>query len=90
MYVLAVFGRFFGLRVNAAKVYVFVKQFVGELPTSVAVFAVSKSLGCPGVLLGHLTPTQAYGPVVAEMMLCVHYVATLAPTLREKAENLKI
>ena len=90
MYVLAVFGRFSGLRVNAAKTYVLVKQSVGEPPTSVAGFAVKESLRYLGALLGHLTPTQAYGPIVAKLMLHAHYVVTLPLTLREKAEILKI
>ena len=53
-------------------------------------FDVKESLGYLGVLLGHLTPTQAYRPVVAKMMLCAHYVATLPLILRDKAETLKI
>ena len=82
LYVLAVFGRFSGLRVNASKTYALVKQSVGEPSTSIVGFAVGESVRYLGVLLGHLTPSQADGPVVAKMMLRAHYVATLPLTVR--------
>ena len=87
---LAVFGRFSGLRVNASKTYALVKQSVGEPPTSIAGFAIRESVRYLGLLLGHLAPAQAYGPVVAKMMLRAHYIATVPLTLREKPDILKI
>ena len=54
------FGTFSGLRLNAAKTYVLVKQSVGEPPTSVIAFAVKESLRYVGFLPGHLSSPRPY------------------------------
>ena len=63
---------------------------IREPLTAVTSFAVKGSLRYLGVLLGHPTPAPACGPVVAKMIVCAHYVATLPLTLNEKAKILKV
>ena len=74
LYVLAVFGRSSGFRVNASKTYALVKQSVVGPSSWIAGFAVRESVCYLGVLLGHLTLVQAYGLVVAKMMLRAYFV----------------
>ena len=87
MYELSVYGYFSGLRINHHKTYALVK---GRAPETVAGIDVKKSLRYLGVQLGHLTEEQAYGTVLATMLLRARYISSLPLTLWEKASVLKI
>ena len=84
------YGYFWGLRINHPKTYALVKYSAGGAPRTVAGIKVRKSLRYLGVQLGHLTVEQAYGTVIAKMLLRARYISTLPLTLGEKASGLNI
>ena len=90
IYELSVYGYFLGLRINHQKTYALVKDSAGRAPKTIAGIEVRKSLRYLGVQLGHLTVEQAYGTVIAKMLLRARYISTLPLTLGEKASVLKI
>ena len=90
MYELSVYGYFSGLRINHQKTYAPVKDSAGRAPKTVARIEVRNSLRYLGVQLGHLIVEQAYGTVIAKMLLRARYISTLPLTLGEKASVLKI
>ena len=70
--------------------YALVKDSAGRASKTVAGIEVKKSLRYLGVQLGHLTVEQAYGTVIAIMLLRGRYISTLPLTLGGKASVLKI
>ena len=90
MYELSLYGYFLGLRINHQKTYALVKDSAGRAPKTIAGIEVKKSLRYLGVQLGHSTEEQAYGTVLAKMLLRARCISTLPLTLGEKASVLKI
>ena len=90
LYVLGVFGHYSGLTINRGKLYALVKTRSRECPTHIAGLHVQQKLKYLGVLLGHVTPSEAYGPVISKMMLRARHLSTLPLPLEEKTALLQM
>ena len=89
LYVLGIFGHYSGLKINRGKSYALVKTRSRECPTHIAGLHVQQKLKYLGVLLGHVSPSEAYGPVISKMMLQARHLSTLPLPLEEKTAILQ-
>ena len=90
LYVLGIFGHYSGLTINSGKSYALVKARSRECRTHFAGLQVQKKLKYLGVLLGHVSPSEAYGPVISKMMLRARHLSTLPLSLEEKTVLLQM
>ena len=90
LYVLGIFGHFSGLMINRGKSYALLKTRSRECPTHIAGLQVQQKLKYLGVLLGHVLPSEAYGPVISKMMLRARHLSTLPLSLEEKTALLQM
>ena len=90
LYVLGIFGHYSGLTINKGKSYALVKTRSRECPTHIAGLQVQQKLKYLGVLLGHVSPSEAYGPVISKMMLRAQHLSTLPLPLEEKTALLQM
>ena len=90
LYVISIFGHFTGLTINRGKSYTLVKAGSRELPTHIAGLQVQQKLKYLGVLLGHVSPSEAYGPVISKMLLRARHLSTLPLSLEEKSVLLQM
>ena len=81
LYVLGILGHYSWLTINRGKSYALVKTRSRECPTHIADLQVQKKLKYLGVLLGHVSPSEAYGPVISKMMLRARHLSTLPVSL---------
>ena len=88
--VLGVFGHYSGLTINRGKSYALVKTRSRECPAHIAGLQVQQKLKYLGVLLGHVSPSEAYGPVISKMMLRARHLSTLLLPLEEKTALLQM
>ena len=90
LYVLGIFGHYSGLTINRGKSYALVKMRSRECPTHIAGLQVQQKLKFLGVLLGHISPSEAYGTVISKMMLRARHLSTLPLPLEEKTALLQM
>ena len=90
LYVLGIFGHYSGLTINRGKSYALVKTRSRECPTHIAGLQVQQKLQYLGVLLGHVSPSEVYGPVICKMMLRARHLSTLPLPLEEKTALLQM
>ena len=90
LYVLGIIGHYSGLTINRGKAYALVKTRSRECPTHIAGLQVQQKLHYLGVLLGHVSPSEAYGPVISKMMPRARHLSTLPPPLEEKTALLQM
>ena len=90
LYVLGIFGHYSGLTINRGKSYALVKTRSRECPTHIAGLQVQQKLKYLGVLLGHVSPSEVYGPVISKMMLRARHLSTLPLPLEEKTALLQM
>ena len=90
LYVPGIFGHYSGLSINRGNSYALVKTRSRECPTHNAGLQVQQKLKYLGVLLGHVLPSEAYGPVISKMMLRVRHLSTLPLSLEENTALLQM
>ena len=90
LYVLGIFGHYSGLKINTGKSYALVKTRSRECRTHVAGLQVQQKLKYLGVPLGHVSPSEGYGPVISKMMPRARHLSTLPLPLEEKTALLQI
>ena len=85
LYVISIFGHFSRLTINRGKSYALVKAGSRELGLQV-----QQKLKYLGVLPGHVSPSEAYGPVISKMLLRARHLSTLPLSLEEKSVLLQM
>ena len=90
LYVLGIFGHYSGLTINRGKSYALVKTRLWECPTHIAGLQVQQMLKYLGVLLVHVSPSEACGPAISKMMLQARHLSTLPLPLEEKTALLQM
>ena len=90
LYILGIFGHYFGLTIHRGKSYALVKGRSRECPAHIAGLQVQHKLKYLGVLLGHVAPSEVYGPVISKMMLRARHLSMFLLSLEEKTALLQM